>query len=77
MAMLGAIGVLIVLNIISNDYTFLPGRSFSSLYTIFNGGGTYGDDVFKRTVAVMFMPIVGTVLSFVSYYVFTKRMELS
>lgn len=76
MSMLGAIGILLVINIVSNDYTFLPGRSLSFIYTIFNGGDAYSDAL-KRAVAILFMPLVGMILSFISYYVFTRRMELS
>jgi len=76
MSMLGAIGILLVINIVSNDYTFLPGRSLSSVYSLLDGARVYSDTL-KRAVALLFMPLVGMALSFVSYHVFTRRMELS
>lgn len=75
MSMLGSIGILLVLNIISDDYIFLPGRSFNFIYTVLTGGSAFSGIV-ERTVALMYMPAVGIVLFVVSYYVFTRRMEL-
>jgi len=76
LAMLGAIGILLVLNIISNNYTFLPGRSLYNIYSILIGGDVYYSNI-EKTVAMAFMPTVGLILTTISYYVFSRRMEFS
>jgi len=76
MSLFGSIGILLVINIVSGDYSYLPGRSLSSLYVLFCGNQSYSSQI-ERTIAIVFLPLVGANLSFISYYLFTRRMELS